>query len=189
MEMKEISVTIEGTAPLLQHRYLFKDEAEVFSKKKSGSKDYSEEWRKALYWNPDVGLFQPATHVEGALIRAASNFQITGRGKKTYKDLIKSTVFVKPDIIPYGHERLDPDALLERGIILIHRAICVVQRARVERLRPLLPVGWRLSFTIELHDEQMPKEVVKEILDYSGKFVGIGDWRPRHGRFQVVRFE
>jgi hypothetical protein len=29
---------------------------------------------------------------------------------------------------------------------------------------------------------------VKEILDYAGRFVGIGDYRPKYGRFQVTQW-
>ena len=187
--MKTFSVTIEGLSPLLQHRYIFKDEIEASSKKRSGAVDYSEEWKKALYWDKKEGLYQPATHIEGCLIKAAVNFQITGRSKKTYKDLMKSVVFVKPDIISYGYKEKTPEALLESGKIAIHKSTAVVQRNRIERLRPMLPIGWKLQFVIEVFDDQLLKDALIEILNYGGRFVGIGDFRPRYGRFSVVKFQ
>jgi hypothetical protein len=187
--MIEYTIVIEGIVPLLQHRYVFKDELEQASKKKSGSIDYTEEWKKGLYYTEETGLYQPAVHIEGAMIKAASNFQITGRGKRTYKDLFKSAVFVAPDAISYGYDGMDADGLRAAGKISVHRAVVVVAKSRVERLRPMLPVGWRLSFTVQVHDEQIQKSVLKDILDHAGKFVGIGDYRPRYGRFLVTHFE
>lgn len=187
--MKEYQITTEGTVALLQHRYIFSDEAELLSKKRSGVKDYSQEWKKACYWNPETGLHQPGVHIEAALIKSATNFQIVGRQKKTYKDLFKGTVFVHPELISYGFGKLSPDDLLKKGSIEIHRAVCVVQRSRVERLRPLIPAGWKLKFTLQLFDDQLPRDTLKEILDYAGRFVGIGDWRPRFGRFIVTEFK
>lgn len=35
----------------------------------------------------------------------------------------------------------------------------------------------------------VPASVVLEILEDAGRRVGIGDYRPKFGRFQVVRFE
>jgi len=186
--MKQYHAVIEGIAPLLQHRYLFKDEIEASAKKRSGAVDYSEEWKKALYWDKKEGLYQPATHIEGCLIKAAVNFQITGKRKKTYKDLMKSVVFVKPEAIPYGYKEKTPEALLESGKIQIHKSTVVIQRARVERLRPMLPPGWKLEFSIEVCDEQFLKDALVEILNYGGRFVGISDYRPRYGRFSVLKF-
>lgn len=187
--MKEHHIGIEGISALLQHKYLFADEAEVFSRKRSGVKDYSLEWEKSCYWHPEVGLYQPGVHIEAALIKSATNFQIPGRQKKTYKDLFKGTVFAKPELIPYGFGKLSPDGLLKKGLIEVHRAVCVVQKSRIERLRPLVPAGWKLKFTLQLFDDQLPRETLKEILDYAGRFIGIGDWRPRFGRFIVTEFK
>jgi hypothetical protein len=41
---------------------------------------------------------------------------------------------------------------------------------------------------IETLDEQLPVSAIKEILDYAGK-VGLGDYRPRFGRFIVTEFK
>jgi hypothetical protein len=97
--MRTISVKIQGVSPLLQHRYVFSDEKEESAKKRSGKKDYSEEWKAALYWDNKLGVVQPGVHLEAAMIKAAVNFLIPGKGKKTYKDLFKCAVFVTPEFI------------------------------------------------------------------------------------------
>jgi len=187
--MKTVKVVIQGTVPLLQHRYQFRDEIASSPKKKSGSIDYSLDWIKALYWNKEIGLYQPSEHIEGAMIKSAGNFQIVGKGKRTYRDLIKSTVFCKPDFIPYGYKAKSPEELLEKKFISVHKAVVVVNRGRIERLRPMLPAGWKLNFNLEVFDDQLSKDALFEILTYAGKFIGLSDWRPRYGRFAILKFE
>ena len=185
--METIKVRIEGTAPLMQHRYVFKDELAQKTQKKTGAKDYRDEWKTVLHWDDVIGVFEPASHIEGALIKAAVNFQITGKGKKTYKDLFKSAVFVTPDYIPHGLKGC-PEKLLESGKLTVDKRLVRVNNSGVERMRPMLR-NWSLEFDIEVYDPQIPREVVKEVLDLAGKQYGIGDFRPRYGRFMVTRFE
>jgi hypothetical protein len=163
-----------------------KEEPNETSKKKSGVIDYSQEWIKSLYWNEEIGIYQPAIHIEGAMIKAATNFQIPGKRGKTYKDIFKSAVFVRPDYIPFGMKG-EPKKLLEQGKFDVDLRPVVVQKSRVERARPMFR-NWGLKLQIEIQDEQVPEEVIKEVLDHAGKFCGIGDFRPRYGRFQVVYF-
>lgn len=179
----ESTVKIVGVTALLQHRYRFsderfQDEVEKSATRKSGRQDYSQEWKTALYADKDGNIYEPASHIEGAIVRAAGNFQITGRSKKTYRELVKGAVFVSPDAIPLGKK--EPD--------FIHKARVIVNRAAVERLRPGFRV-WELSFTIQVLDEQLGKDVLREILQHAGQYYGIGDFRPRFGRFRVVSFE
>lgn len=184
--MKIIDVEIKGISPLLQHRYVFKDEIEDSIKKRSGTVDYSNEWIKSLYWSEDVGVYQPASHIEGALIKASANFQIPGKRKKTYKEAFKSAVFVRPACIPLNLKGT-PEGLLREGKIMLDKRSVVIMRSRVERLRPCIN-DWVLTFQIEIHDEQISPEAVKTVLDYAGNFCGIGDFRPRYGRFLVSSF-
>ncbi|UCD07260.1 MAG: hypothetical protein JSW41_05560 [Candidatus Aenigmatarchaeota archaeon] len=175
--MYEVEVEIEGIRPLLQHRFPDVGEAEKKSKKKTGSIDYSLEAEKSAYRDEKGNLYQPSTHIEGALVKGAVNFQITGKGKKTYKDLVKATVFVEPEAIPHEIQDYEIDS----------RPV-VIQRARVVRYRPRLD-EWKLKFKIQVRDDQLPKEVLKEILEYAGNNVGIGDYRPRFGTFMVTSFK
>jgi hypothetical protein len=169
-----IKVTIEGTAPLLMHRYFNADEPESKGRKKTGTIDWKAEGEKAAYRDEGGNLVQPAEHIESAMVKAATNFTIPGKRNKTYKDLFKAAVFVKPFMIPHEINEYEID---ERR--------AVVQRNAVLRYRPRLD-KWRLSFEIEVLDEQLDKSVVRDVLDQAGSFVGIGDYRPKFGRFKVV---
>ena len=195
--MYKINTSIIGTAPLLQHKFsdptlqgLMKG-----ASKRTGSPDYSLEWMETMYQAADGLLFQPATHIEGSLVKAATSFKIKGARGKTWKDAFRAYVYVTPDEIPHlydgqpieapGKELMaEPNSHLSVSIMRVK-----VQRAAVARARLQIAIGWQLDFIIEVHDEQARPEVVEEVLIEAGRAVGIGDYRPRYGRFDVARFE
>lgn len=188
--MYTVDVKVKGVSPLMQHRFPVPDLKDMIKggKVQTGAVDYSEEWRKYFYANGD-GIFQPATHFEGAMVKAAVNFKISGKRGKTYKDLFKAAVFITPEEIPHGIEvpdELDTDG--DKPLYLDMRPV-VVNRSRIVRIRPTFAPGWELEFTIEVIDDQISPELVQDVLTLAGKTVGIGDFRPKFGRFSVVRFE
>lgn len=65
----------------------------------------------------------------------------------------------------------------------------VVNKARVVRLRPTFKPGWELEFSVEVIDDGISHQILNDVLVLCGKTVGIGDYRPRFGRFMVSRFE
>lgn len=188
--MYAVSCTIRGVAPLMQHRFPMPDLASMSKggKKSTGAKDYSEEWREYLY-TADGMIVQPSSHIEGAMVKAAAGFKITGKRGKSYKDLFQANMFIDPVEIPHGiavPEELDCDA--DKPLYIDMRPV-IVMRARVVRLRPTLKTGWELSFTINVIDDELPYEILSDVLNLAGKTVGIGDYRPKFGRFMVTRFE
>jgi hypothetical protein len=189
--MYTVLVSVEGIAPLMQHRYPLPDFGDLSKggKKKTGEQDYSQEWREYLYLSPEGDIYQPATHFDGAMVKAAAGYKIQGARGKTYKDLFKGNVFVSPDAIYHGvkvPDELDADA--DKPLYLDVRPV-VIQRARVVRVRPCFSAGWKLDFEITVLDDQLPKNVLNEVLTLAGRTVGVGDFRPRFGRFMVTRFE
>ena len=174
--MYEVQVKIESVSPLLMNRFAEETAEEVI--KRVTGKPVQPEIAVSLYILPDGKIYQPATHIEGAFIKSAANFKITGKGKKTYKDLAKSSIFVEPDAIVHEIQEYGID---KRPVVN------PTTRGRVIRARPILN-KWALSFRIKVLDNQFPREVVKSILDYAGSSVGIGDYRPRFGRFMVTNF-
>jgi len=171
-----IKVTITGIAALLQHRFVV-DEEDPIANKHSGFKDYSDEVKKSLYLTEDGKLCQLADHIIGSMIKAAVNFKIPGKGKKTYKDISQAAIVITPEHIHHKIQTWRVDRRMVR-----------IGTARIIRERPRLD-EWELDFTIEILDEQLPFAAVKDILDYAGKFRGIGDFRPRFGRFTVTHFK
>lgn len=188
--MYSVNVSIIGVAALMQHRFPLPDLSTMAkgSKRSTGSIDYTQEWHEYFYADSS-GIYQPSAHIIGAMTKAAASFKISGKRGKSYKDLIQSSIVVTPDRIPHNVQvpaELDADA--DKPLYLDVRPV-VVQRARVVRVRPTFREGWRLMFVIEVIDDEVHPDTLQEILAHAGKAVGIGDFRPRFGRFRVESFE
>lgn len=59
-----------------------------------------------------------------------------------------------------------------------------VQTSRTMRTRPFFP-EWSVEIAVALHDDIMDLDTFQQVVRSAGQFVGIGDWRPRYGRFDV----
>jgi hypothetical protein len=189
--MYTVETEITGVAPLMQHRFPLPDLATMSkgNKKSTGAKDYSQEWREYLYATSTGQIYQPSSHIEGAMTKAAVSFKVTGKRGKSYKDLFSANVFVDPAEILHGvavPDELDCDA--DKPLYLDLRPV-VVMRARVVRIRPTFKPGWKLAFTINVIDDEVSAETVSDVLMLAGKAVGIGDYRPKFGRFMVTKFD
>jgi hypothetical protein len=189
--MYTVNVSIEGVAPMMQHRFPVPDIVTMGKggRKQTGATDYTQEWREYLYVNPDGVIYQPASQVEGSMSIAAGGFKVSGNLLASYRVFFKFAVFVLPEEITHNikaPESLDTDA--DKALYLDMRPV-VVQRNRVVRIRPTFKVGWKLDFEIQVIVDQIPHDIVNEVLTLAGRTVGIGDYRPRFGRFIVTRFE
>lgn len=195
--MYQINVSIKGTSPLLQHGFTQNHLSTLMDgmKKQTGSPDYSLEWLTTMYITRDGWLCQPAAHIEGAMQRAAGGFKQKGKGGKTWKDAVKAYCYVLPDEIIHlcngvpvaapGPELIEaPTHNLSVSIMRVK-----VQRAAVARSRLMIAPGWELAFTLDIQDDQLRPDVAQGILEEAGRAVGIGDFRPRYGRFEVASFQ
>jgi len=177
--MEKYRVKIRGIRPLLMNRFPVEEYLKEDSKPNKVGKpvDPMEEAKKALYVNSKGEICTPATHILGAMIRAASDYRIPGKGKKTFKDAVKSGVIIEPEMIPHKNQKWELDI----------RPV-VVNRARIPRARPRFD-EWELEFTVTVLDERITPAILKEILTSAGRYRGIGDFRPQFGLFEVVEFE
>ena len=173
----KVKVTIEGIAPLLMHRYPIEEAGEI--KRKGEIPSHEEECERALYKNEE-GCYFPSSWINAMLVQAGSKFR---KGRTTYRDIMK-TVIVEPDEIPLlkkdgkRYETYD-----EKLVVPV-----VVQRQRIVRARPRFN-NWKASFEIEFDEKLVKPEDMKAIFNLGGSTIGIGDWRPKYGRFEVVEFK
>lgn len=180
--MKTIEVKVQGVSPLLQHRFPEEEQEKKTKKKSATSSDGNVE--VCLYRLPDGTIYQPSTHILGALKAAGGRYQISGRGKMTFRNVIGGgAVVIEPDAIPHVFQKYEVDS---------RPVVNPSTRGRVVRKRPCFR-EWALSFKMLVDEAEIPLEVLKEILDVAGRSVGIGDFRPAKGgpfgRFMVTRFD
>lgn len=177
--MTKIGCTIKGVAPLLQHKMSLETETNLDSKvKKRAGKPEGDDPKDSLYLLNNK-IVQPAEHILQAIIKRMGNYKIQGRGKKTYKEMSQGVLVVEPEFIIHKNQKWVVDS---RTVVI------PATKGRAVRKRPRLN-EWELDFTISILSEDMPVEVVKSALDDAGKEGGIGDYRPRFGRFIVTKFK
>ena len=166
-----VDVTVKGTRPLLQNDSFGEDGG---SSKKGQIYDPEEESGKRLIKDEKGKICQKATHFEGCLIKSAAEFKF--KGHKTYKELFKAGVFVEPLLIKHKIPKYEIDTQQVK-----------IGTARIIRHRPRLD-NWELDFTLKILDDRIDALIAEEVLENAGKYVGVGDYRPKFGLFEVTKF-
>ena len=180
---KTVNVTIKGISPLLMNKpnmLEIEDKAKV---RQSGTNLLERQFDEKQYLTDDGKLFVPDTHIKGCLVEAGKNIKVKGKGKSTYSKIVGYALIVLPGQILHKKTKLDKYTVL---------AVNPNTKGRSAVCRPILK-EWEIDFQLEYDADEIPLEVAKECLDYGGKRVGIGDWRPQKkgtfGRFIVTKFE
>lgn len=189
--MKTHTYRITGIRPLVMHNGLMADPTnplviKIKSITSKGSKkltdsDYEErdrlEWEAGLYWHPDFGPAIPSDNIERCI-------QLGAQKSKKGKDVQAAVFCTTEDIkVEYSGPR-DMDAMYEDGRFILRKGVAV-QRARIIRIRPMIPTGWSMAFTVEYDDSIVNASTITKALVDAGALVGLGDWRPKFGRFSV----
>lgn len=181
--MKTYEVVINGTTPLLMNRPT-SDIEEKSKDRKHGNLTSEDMARKKLY-EIEGKLYQPATHLQGALIEAGKHKKVMGKGtsKATYSKIVGYAVEINPFEIVHKNQKWE---------IFSIQAVNPTTKGRNLLSRPMLK-NWELKFEVTFDDTEISQEDLKEIFDIAGKIVGIGDWRPakkgRFGKFQVTSWK
>jgi hypothetical protein len=183
MITSKASVTLASISPYSQSRQ--HDEPRLAGESHD---DYDvRTWRSKLSIGPKGTVVIPAHGMHQALMAAAkySGKQIPGQGKKTWTAKITTGLMLIEDI-DLG---IKPEAV---GQVAISANADGVRGSgkRVLRRFPMIP-EWRSTFDIYVLDPIITKDVLKEMLEIAGMFIGIGRFRPEkggtNGRFRLDR--
>jgi hypothetical protein len=156
---------------------------EISSKRKKTDADYEAmaniEYQAGLYLNNKGQVIVPGRVLESVLVEGAKKSK---EGK-----LALSGMFVDTDgILEYEGGAMTLKQLMESPE---HR-LCVAVRigmSKVMRTRPHFK-NWRTTFKVSINEQVANEAQLKRWLEDAGSYVGIGDWRPRHGRYELENF-
>lgn len=184
--MARFRLTCRGTTPLLMHNARLSNPLDEVAKamkrvsaKRVKTEDDHEELARlehlgGLYFDADLGPYLPGQNFERCLVDAA---RITKAGKK-----IERGVFVTSDVNPLAYDGpRDVDGLWKDENFR-HAASVKVQTSRVTRTRPQFRT-WAVEAEGEFDPAVISLDEIREIADTAGRMIGLGDWRPRFGRF------
>lgn len=189
--MLNFTLTLTGTAPLLMHNAqladplnpVSKEIKKITGKRKKTDDDYEEiarlEHAGGLYVDPDIGPYIPGQNVERALVDAA---KLTKMGTT-----LKRAMFITTDVNPLGYDGpRDPDGLWKDGRFTHTASIRVgATGGRTMRTRPQFTT-WRMDCEGVLDTSLVDLTQLQDIATTAGNMIGLGDWRPRFGRFTAT---
>jgi hypothetical protein len=171
-------IKVQGTAPFLFHRWNV-EAVEEKSKAAKGSKAKKEDNLESYVYRDAGGdLSIPAEYFRMACIHAAKYKQDPRSPRKSAMDLFKAGVCPVDEHCSLG----------VRDWSYIDKRRVTVQRNGITRSRPAV-TPWSCTVQLQvLTPEYITPELLNETIQMAGRLVGVGDFRPTYGRFQVVGF-
>jgi len=174
-----VKVAIEGTAALLSHAWNVEAVQEK-AKAAKGSKGKKEDNVESyVYRNEANEICIPGEYFRQSIIHAAKYIQDPRSPRKSAMDLFKAGLVVLTEYASLG--KVEWDYLDQRRV--------VVQRNGVNRMRPAFHKGWHATFELQvILPEYITRDILGAAIANAGRLVGLADFRPTYGRFQIVSF-
>ncbi len=190
--MNKLTVTWRGIRPLIMHNGDMADRnhpgvqriKEITAKgsKKMTDADFALrdqiEWESGLYWSDELGcLAIPSNNVEACLV--------AGARKSRLGNDFKAAVWCARDQHPLIYDGPKTKAELYATPAFVLRQGVRVNKARIIRIRPMIPTGWKIKVELEYDPTITNEKQILNAMNDSGALVGLGDYRPKFGRFLV----
>lgn len=173
-------VEFVGTAPFLFHRWS-NEAVEAKAKAAKNSKAKKEDDLESYVYRDEKGVLSiPGEYFRQSLIHAAKYRQDPRSPRKSAMDLFKAGVVCLKEHCGLGVKEWD----------YIDRRRVLIQRNAITRARPAILSGWKVAgeFMVLL-PEYIDPASLHETFTQAGRLVGVGDFRPTFGRFQVSKFQ
>lgn len=185
--METRSFRLSSESPLMMHSEktvnpfdpLTVELKKLTGKRKKTDEDLVEiarlEFVAGTYWTPEAGYHIPGGNIESMLIASAKHFRL---GQQ-----VKQAVAVTEVHCPFkfSDDKLPPDKLWENKAYVDIRGVRV-GTAKVNRCRPVF-ASWSVSFTAAFAPDKINPEDLVRVVENAGRYIGLGDFRPRYGRF------
>jgi len=134
------------------------------------------EFAAGLYKNSKNEIVLPVHVLDATLIAGAKKFKLGPQAK--------AGIFVESDSILEFRDKGQPDEFLyENGYI--HRVNVKIGQAKIMRTRPIFE-EWSATLNINFDETIIDKDEILKLISKAGEVVGLCDWRPRFGRFEIV---
>ena len=186
MTVETITMQLTGCRPLLMHSGrladpldpIARDLAKLTGKRLKTAADHEEiarvEWNGSLWLSGGKPCI-PSEAIEGTFINAA-------RSRRKAKAACAGIMVMEACPLQYDGPS-DLDELWEDPAFRLRRPVRV-RNARPIRTRPRF-AEWRVKTTVNFTPSLLDRAEVLEIFAIAGAQEGIGDWRPKYGRFTV----
>ena len=175
-----VRVQITGTSDLLFHRWNNEAVAEKANARKGSAAKKTDNIESYVYRNDAGEICLPGEYVRGSVIMAAKFRQDPRSPRKSAMDLFKAGVISLTPLASLNVKAWDYE----------DRRRVVIQRNGVTRVRPAMKTGWKAEFDFLINlPEYIDQAFFRDVLSMAGRLVGVGDFRPTYGRFDMTKVE
>lgn len=187
---KQVEFQIKGISPILLHNGRLADPLnplvielkKISSKRKKTEADLIAlaklEWMGSLYLK-NGKIVLPGEMIEACLTEGAK--------KKRQGNLAKIAIFVESESELIYDGPKDIEELWQDENFRLTTGV-VIQRARIMRTRPKFN-AWQASIVVTFENEIIDLSTLVDFMTVAGSQVGLGDWRPKFGRFSVTAYK
>lgn len=181
-----VHVTITGSADLLLHAWNCEAVEAKSSAKKGSDAKKSDNLESYVRRNDEGVICLPSEYLRMSIVNAAKFRQDPRSPRKSAMDLYKAALVSLVPLSPI----VNVTGELPKMWDYEHKCRVQVQRNGITRIRPAFKEGWRVEVPImcNLPEYVSPKDL-NEVIGQAGRLIGVGDFRPSYGRFQVIRFD
>lgn len=189
----DYKVKVKGSSPYMQHRMddrkledWEKERGPLFERD-SLADDKSKRAAYHSYIDENNNYYIPSDHFKQCFIGGGGFVKGKVGGKtKTMKNIVAAMWRVMPERIPLGRpfDMVDSRSAVNKNV----KARVMVHRPRWNE--------WEAEIIVSIDEDpknRLTKETVEQIINYSGRYMGIGSYRPEHtgdfGRFTIVSLE
>lgn len=180
------NITIQGSADLLLHAWNCEAVAEKGAAKKGSASKKSDNLESYVRRNGEGVICLPSEYLRMSIVMAAKFRQDPRSPRKSAFDLYKAAIVGLKALCPITNVAGELPKVWDYE----HRCRVQVQRNGITRCRPAFREGWKVDVPLMVMlPEYVPPSELNDTLSSAGRLIGVGDFRPSHGRFQVVHFE
>lgn len=172
-------ITITGVSDILFHRWNVEAVDEKAKAAKGSKAKKSDDIESYVYRDDDGFICLPGEYLRQAIIMAAKFRQDPRSPRKSAMDLFKAGVVCLTGLASLGTKEWAYE----------HRSRVLIQRNAINRTRPAMKSGWTASFEFLIGlPEYISPDMLLDVTNNAGRLVGVADFRPTFGRFQVTNF-
>ena len=178
-EPYSVKAKIKGCSDLLFHRWNCEAVEEKSRAAKGSKAKKTDDLETYVYRDQNGNLALPGEYLRMSIINASRFKQDPRSSRKSAMDLFKAAIVPLTQYASLGVKDWDYE----------DKRRVVIQRSAINRTRPAMKEGWECEVDLQVNiPEYIGEDLLYEILNMAGRLVGVGDFRPTFGRFNIVNF-
>jgi hypothetical protein len=185
--MKRFKVKVNGVTPYMQHRMddvkleqWVKQRGPIYERYDISNPEVIADFHSHIYFNGHPEYFIPSDHFRMSMIEAGKMVKgKVGGSTKSMSNVVAALFTVTPErIVMPRWSSVDKRSVVNKNV-----------KARVIVIRPKWD-KWKCEFILTVDEDSIHNEMIAKIIGYSGKYIGIGSYRPQNkgqfGRYELI---